>query len=303
MARHEQVERLLARAQRLEKSLLDTLLKLDDEGIQKLANAALSFGIERDEIEDLFLRTVGSRLESAYGEFGRDTSMGFDIPLATAAVDREAATAIGSLIRELTDEAQAVIARLVTQARLQGWTVQKLAREIKSHISLTVRQNEYVDRYDAKLRRQPKETLRNELRDRRFDSRILRGDRLDESSIRRMVDRYREKWARYRALNIARQELIAASNAANYATWLDAEEKGLLPRRVRKWWVHMQDAHVRYSHVEIPIMNPNGVELDGSFVTPLGRLRYPCDPLGVAADKIGCRCVVVVDTANPRGVV
>lgn len=65
---------------------------------------------------------------------------------------------------------------------------------------------------------------------------------------------------------------------------------GAIASAVRKYWVHMNDGAVRNSHLQIPQINPDGVPLDGTFLTPLGPLRYPGDPIGVPANVINCRC-------------
>jgi hypothetical protein len=63
----------------------------------------------------------------------------------------------------------------------------------------------------------------------------------------------------------------------------------------------MHDKNVRAAHLEIPLMNPAGVKLSECFVTPLGLMRYPLDPLGTAANVLGCRCLAIFGRFNPTG--
>lgn len=299
--RDEQARRLLARAEQLEAELARVILELDDAAVTRLAQAALEIGFTDAEIEALFARSISTHLETAYDVFGEDTAETYRLPRATAAVQAEAQVAIAETLEDLTTEARGVIERLTRQAQRLGWGVGELADAIRGQVQLTTIQNRWVANFERKLRRNPSEALRNKLRDKRFDRTLLRGEPLTESQIARMTARYREKYLRHRTHLIARQELLRASNGAHQVVWENAETQGVLPRGARKFWVNMHDTHVRHSHRMIPILNPGGVAISASFVTPLGRLRYPLDPLGVAEDVIGCRCIHVFDTANPEG--
>lgn len=300
--RLSQASKLQARADALEKQLAEIILNLDDDAIGRLAAAALEIGFDEDEVRAIFERQARPALEEVYDRFAQDTVAQAGLPPATVAVQDEAEIAIGSLIDDLSDEGRAVVERLTLEAQRGGWGVQKLAALLKKEMPLDERRNTWVDNYERKLRVDARRTLReNRLRDRRSDRRLLRDEPLSESEIESLVDRYRSKMVRSRALNVARQELLRASNGAHNAAWENADKQGLLPRAARKFWWNMHDDHVRHSHLEIPGLNPNGVAMSDSFVTPLGRLRYPLDPMGVAEDVIGCRCILIVDTSNPEG--
>lgn len=301
-SRQRQADSLFARAARLEEELARRIRTLDEDSLNRLADAALRGGVDVGLLEQVFESAFRRDLNDIYEDFARDTSETHQLPLAITAVAEEAQIAVGSLIRGLAQDAIEVVGRAVDQAIRGGWSVPRLAGEIREVIGLTTQQNLWIDNYTRRLRTDPASGLRNELRDRRFDPLLRRGAKLDESQISRMTTRYRERWVRHRSLLISRVELLRASNAANYASWLNAEELGYLPYGARKFWHHSHDSHVRHSHIEIPLINPDGVPLRESFVTPLGKLRYPLDPLGSPDDVIGCRCVMTVQTRNPVGV-
>lgn len=301
-ARRLQASKLQARADALERELAGIILNLDDDAVERLALAALEIGFEVDEVRAIFERAARPALEEVWGRFAESTVIDGGLPPATAAVAQEGEIAIGALLDDLTDEGQAVVARLTQAAQAGGWGVQKLAGLLRAELPLDERRNGWIDNYERKLRIDARRTLaENTLRDRRADRRLRRDPVLSESEVQSLVARYRGKMIRSRALAVARQELLRASNGAHYAAWQNAEKQGSLPKRVRKFWWNMHDTHVRHSHQMIPGLNPDGVALADSFVTPLGYLRYPLDPSGVAEDVLGCRCILIVDTANPEG--
>lgn len=298
-----ELERLQDRAARLEASLAATLRSFDEDALHRFAERAYFAGVEQEALDEIFDRMVGRPLVEAYTAFGRDTAEARDLPVPVRVLPEEALSARTLLVQGLSDEAARVIEGLVQQARAEGWGVDPLARRIKEQIGLTAHQNHWVSRYRHKLRTRPAEALKNALRDRRSDARLARlalaGERLPEEYVRRLTDRYREKWLVHRSRLIARTELIRASNASTWAAFLEAEEAGALPDGARKFWRHVGDAKVRHSHWRVPGMNPDGVALNGAFKTPLGPLRYPLDPLGTAENTVGCRCMMLVDTRAP----
>ncbi len=300
-SRDQQASRLQARAERLERDLAAVILELDDDAVTRLAHAALELGFTDEEVRALFARSISTHLETAFDLFGNDTADEYGLPRAPAAVQDEAQIAISEALDDLSAEARKVITRLVGQAQADGISVGQLANQIRDQVVLTERQNGWVDNFEHKLRTDKRRALRNKLRDRRSDRSLLRDEPLTESQIASQTGRYRDRMIRHRALNIARHELLKASNGSHMATWENAEKQGVLAKGVRKFWWHMHDRKVRTSHREIPGLNPGGVAIADSFVTPLGRLRYPLDPLGAREDVIGCRCLVLFDTANPEG--
>jgi hypothetical protein len=300
MTRREQAERLLRRAEALEATLARALQDLNPDMIARFSETVLELGIiDNDRLAAIFEAATSRTLESSYLAFAADSAAIAGLPNPVGWIRQEAAGASDLLVRELTRQGRQSIEAAVQRATREGWSVQRLTTVIQKDLGLTQQQLRWVENFEQKLRTNPAKAMGNALRDRRFDRTLARGGDLSEAQIQRQVERYREKWTRYRAGQVARVELLRASNSANYAAWADADTRGEIPRMVRKFWWHAHDAHVRDSHVQIPIINPFGVPIREAFVTPLGRLRYPLDPMGAPADVIGCRCAVVFDTSTP----
>lgn len=290
-----------ARRLALEADLRAAIQRLDDDAIYRLAHVALEIGFTREEMEAVFGPVVRAALERLYGELADIAAHEFDVPLAWVAVHEEADLAAGRLAEDLAATAEPVVQGLIATARLSAWGPERLAQELRQRIGLTAAQNRYVDNMRRELISDPGAVLGRKLRDARFDRTLRSGRPLAESEIDRMVDRYRQRWLDFRANGIAQLEVQRAENAARVATFEDAQNRGLLPDYARKYWIHMHDGKVRDSHLAIPILNPHGVPVDGTFVTPLGTLRYPLDPAGAPEDVIGCRCSLAFNVAPPVG--
>jgi hypothetical protein len=296
----QQARTLQARADRLEEDLAAVILDLDEDAIARLAQDAVEEGFTRAEVEAVFSR-VNRHIGTVYDTFGREAAEEIGVTPPTVRLQTAADTASGMLVSGLSQEAEQVVQRLISQAIAEGWGYRTLADALQAQIGLTDRQNAYVASYERKLRTDRRLALKNQLRDKRFDRRVRGKEPLSESEIDRMVARYRQNWLRARSIQISRQELYRAANATNQAAYEEADSRGVLAKGTRKFWVHMHDTHVRHSHLEIPVLNADGVAIADSFVTPLGRLRYPLDPLGLPEDVIGCRCVLVFNAKLPEG--
>jgi hypothetical protein len=290
---------LQARAEALERDLSQVILKLDPEQVDRLAQVALELGFTQDEMRAVFERAARPPLEAIYDRFGTASAVRYDLPAPTVAVQVTADQAITHLVEDLARQGDSVIDRLAGQAVRDELGLKWLTTQLRQQLALDEQRNRYVQRFERKLRTDPLSVLsQNQLRDRRFDRRLARGDSLAESDIAKMVGRYRDRMVRHRAITVARQELLRASNGAHAAAWENAYNLNHLPAGSRKFWWNMHDVKVRHSHHMIPFLNPGGVEISDSFVTPLGTLRYPLDPMGVAEDVIGCRCTMVFGIAE-----
>jgi hypothetical protein len=287
----EQRRRLLARAERLEAELAEVILDLDPAAVERLAQVALSIGFTDAEIEAVFGPAFRRNIETVYQTFAREAAE--DAGQLVPEVDMLVDEAVITRLDDLTMKARIVVDDLVETATTEGWEIPALARALALHLPLTPKQNEYVANYERKLRTDARKALRHALRDKRTDRRILADKPLSEAQIARLVDTYRENWRKARAGNLARFELLSAANATLEAVYVNAKIEGRLDPAVRKHWIHMHDNRVRSAHLEIPRLNPDGVEVDATFDTPLGPLRYPLDPQGTEENTSGCRCSIV----------
>ncbi len=201
------------------------------------------------------------------------------------------------LIREIGDKQEEVIRNAVSAGLEAGKNPRDVARDFRDAIGLTERQEKAVRNFRRMLEEGDREALTRELRDKRFDATIrdaIEGRRtLSQDKIDRMVDRYRQRYLKYRRETIARTESLRALSQGKELARDHLLEQGALERsQVRRYWITARDERVRNYHRRIPMMNSEGVAPGEPFKTPLGDLRYPRDPLGSGRNTINCRCSV-----------
>ena len=212
-------------------------------------------------------------------------------------LEQFALTLTSTRIREIDQTTRDTIRQVLQRGLTAGDDPFAIARQIRSSIGLTRRQEAAVSNYERMLRALDPEALDRKLRDRRSDGsveRAIRNDKaLTEAQIRSLVDRYRDRYVKYRANVIARTESIRAVQGAQWELFQDMINKGQIDaRQVRRTWIHTGDAHVRNSHLQIPSLNERGVGQAEPFTSPLGPILYPGDPSALAANTIQCRCAV-----------
>lgn len=212
-------------------------------------------------------------------------------------LEQFALTLTSTRIREIDQTTRDTIRQVLQRGLTAGDDPFAIARQIRGSIGLTRRQEAAVSNYERMLRALDPEALERKLRDRRSDGsveRAIRNDKaLTEAQIRSLVDRYRDRYVKYRANVIARTESIRAVQGAQWELFQDMINKGQIDaRQVRRTWIHTGDAHVRNAHLQIPSLNERGVGQAEPFTSPLGPILYPGDPSALAANTIQCRCAV-----------
>jgi hypothetical protein len=212
-------------------------------------------------------------------------------------LEQFAITLTSTRIREIDQTTRDTIRQVLQRGLTAGDDPFAIARQIRGSIGLTRRQEAAVSNYERMLRALDPEALDRKLRDRRSDGTVERAIRADkaltEAQIRSLVDRYRDRYVKYRANVIARTESIRAVQGAQWELFQDMINKGQIDaRQVRRTWIHTGDAHVRNAHLQIPSLNPRGVGQAETFTSPLGPILYPGDPNALAANTIQCRCAV-----------
>lgn len=140
---------------------------------------------------------------------------------------------------------------------------------------------------------QLKAFLSRELRDKRFDSRILSaimsGKPLPKEAIERMITAYSSALLKFRAQTIGITEMMTGLHAAQHEARLQlSEQPNLRPQMIRRIWDTSRDKFVRDSHGH---MEGQSVGLNEPFTSGDGnKLMYPGDPNAPASDRIRCRC-------------
>lgn len=194
-----------------------------------------------------------------------------------------------NLLKQMADHVREGVREAMGAGMAQGIGPKEIAREIRATagFGLTAQQSRAVANFRAELqsmdRAKLQALLRGEarlLRDKRFDASIrnaLAGKApLTQAQIDKMVDRYRDRMHRHRALNIARTEAIRAANIGAHEAMRQAEDGGVIPvGSIVRRWVVSKDERTCPICLAIPKKNPNGVGLRQPFQTSLGAVMLP----------------------------
>lgn len=204
-----------------------------------------------------------------------------------------------STIKQIAASTRNQVAEVIRAGVADGQNPKQTAVDIKQFVGLTDRQTRAVLNFRRALSESPGDALMRQLRDKRFDGTVNRaaanGKPLSGEQIDRMVDRYRERYLKFRAETIARTEAIRAVNFGNVTSWRQAIDAGKLPgATVIKRWVYTADSRTRHAHRTIPFLNPDDVGLEDKFKSELGPIAYPGDPDATPANVINCRCALVI---------
>lgn len=202
-----------------------------------------------------------------------------------------------SLVQQISNNTRAAIRQGLQADFIAGRNPVDTARTFRANIGLTARQEQAVRNYRNSLENLDRDALRRRLRDRRSDRTVRRAIDtsvpLSRDRIDTLTNRYRQRFIRHRSETIARTEALRAVNMGSDLSIRQMVEGGFVdPDVVRKHWIYTRDPRTRANHIAIPGLNPDGVPVDGVFQTPLGPMRHPHDPNGVAANTVNCRCTV-----------
>ncbi len=195
-------------------------------------------------------------------------------------------------IREFTDEQRQASRAALVDGIERGLNPIAQARNFRSSVGLTAYQQTAVQNYRRLLERGSSEALSRDLRDRRFDPTLRRaiqsGEPLTGAQIDRMVERYGERYVKYRAEVIGRTEALRAVHAGNDEAYRQAIDEGHVVREeVRRMWITARDERVRPSHAAA---GGQARGMDEPFLVGGSQLRYPGDPNGPASETVQCRC-------------
>lgn len=201
------------------------------------------------------------------------------------------------LIREFTNEQRLATRTALVDGIQRGLNPRQQARNFRQSIGLTQRQVAAVQNYRRLLEGTSDgdtSALTRQLRDRRFDGTVRRAARQREPltalQIDRMVERYGDRYVKYRAEVIARTEALRAVHAGSDEAFRQAIDVGsIAATEVERTWVTAADERVRSSHAAL-----GGLvrRIDETYPGFNGALRYPGDPLAPGSETIQCRCVL-----------
>lgn len=92
------------------------------------------------------------------------------------------------------------------------------------------------------------------------------------------------KYNQWRALRIARTEIMTASNMGSFE---GAKSSG---EALEKFWIATYDSRTRDTHMVIEAQNPK--MMNETFQVGAYQMQHPGDPAGGAEEVINCRCAI-----------
>lgn len=200
-----------------------------------------------------------------------------------------------NLIREFTTQQRAATRQALTEGIRLGLNPREQARAFRDSIGLTARQERAVANYRRLLRENDAEALTRRLRDARFDPSLRRAianeQPLTRGQIDKMVDRYRERYVRYRSEVIARTEALRSVHEGAEESFRQAIANGhVRADEVKRIWNTAKDERVRNTHAA---MHRQEQAVGVPFISGAGALlQYPGDQSAPPEETIQCRCVV-----------
>ena len=283
-------------------TLAELMVLLEQGRIEEAIEAAGRAGAIRIEDEYAAVYTLSGQNGTKFLEDVLDAVIGFD-QVHWRAVDHMREERL-RFIREFTDSQRDATRAALVDGIERGLNPIEQARNFRSSVGLTARQQEAVINYRHLLERAGEgdsEALTRQLRDRRFDPTVRRAVAsrvpLSQAQIDRMVERYRERYIKYRAEVIGRTEALRAVHAGNDEAYRQAIDEGVINLdELQRTWVTARDERVRETH------RAAGGQVRGinePFIVGGAQMRYPGDPQGPARETIQCRCALATRLVTP----
>jgi hypothetical protein len=235
----------------------------------------------------------------AVGEAIRGGTFGFSAlqPRAMRWIEQTTAR----LVQGIQEQSREMVTDVVRQGVIEGRSTAAMARDILgqgrdrigSRVGITVQQSQYVDNMRTDLENLSERYFTRAQRDRRFDASvraaIKSGKPLSESDVAKITARYAERFEKYRATDIARQETRAAVASGQAEGYFQLQESPDVERVTVRWQHNtgsqkeFREDHERFDG-EIHDLGEPWIMDDGSA------MLYPHDPTGGPAQNANCRC-------------
>lgn len=196
------------------------------------------------------------------------------------------------LITGFNADQREVTRRALVQGLEEGLSPKATARLFRRSIGLTPHQQQSVENFRRLLETRDSAALDRALRDKRFDSTLRRAiendEALDPKHLDKMVNRYRERYIKYRSEVISLTETQRAIHAGSEEMYRQAIQAGAIdPDSLRRRW-HTRSTKPRDSH---SAMNGQVRPLGEPFISGQGYLlEYPGDISAPASETIQCHC-------------
>ena len=291
---------------RVRNAFIAAILSAKDQNtLRELADLATGGRLMEaiEKIANTIGKSIASSVDLAFVDTGRAViaamSDSFAAVIDFDQVNHRAVSAMQSnrlrLIREFVQEQRRATREAITDAVRRGLNPRDTARAFRESIGLTARQQQAVNNFRRLLEQGSAEALSRQLRDRRFDRTVARAVRdktpLTGAQIDRMVQRYNERFLKFRSEVIARTESLRAAHEGTQEAFRQAREDGEIEAdTLEQTWVTAKDERVRDSHTT---MNGQVRAMDEAFISGNGNLlKYPGDIDAPPSETIQCRCVV-----------
>lgn len=198
---------------------------------------------------------------------------------------------VGQMIREVSDETVKAVQIAVNQGVITGRNPRQIARDFRSSIGLTSRQEQTVQRLRAALEKGEAGYVNSLTTVTDSAKNAVSAGKLSESQIDKIVEQTRLRYVKQRTETIARTESLRATSVGQDLAIREGQITGAISNELLKRWLYRHDTRTRDAHINAGETN-GWIPMNRPFSTPLGPLMFPRDPNGSASNTINCRCRV-----------
>lgn len=198
---------------------------------------------------------------------------------------------VGQMIREVSDETVKAVQIAVNQGVITGRNPRQIARDFRSSIGLTSRQEQTVQRLRAALEKGEAGYVNSLTTVTDSAKNAVSAGKLSESQIDKIVEQTRLRYVKQRTETIARTESLRATSVGQDLAVREGQITGAISNELLKRWLYRHDTRTRDAHISAGETN-GWIPMNRPFSTPLGPLMFPRDPNGSASNTINCRCRV-----------
>lgn len=198
---------------------------------------------------------------------------------------------VGQMIREVSDETVKAVQIAVNQGVVTGRNPRQIARDFRSSIGLTQRQEMTVQRLRGALEKGEAGYVNSLTTVTEGAKNAVSAGKLSQAKIDQIVEQTRLRYVKQRTETIARTESLRAVSVGQDQAIRQGQIMGSVSGELLKRWLYRKDGRTRDAHISTG-ENNGWVPMDRPFTTPLGPLMFPRDPNGSAANTINCRCRV-----------
>ncbi|HIC1467014.1 TPA: hypothetical protein ACWZ76_004319 [Klebsiella pneumoniae] len=198
---------------------------------------------------------------------------------------------VGQMIREVSDETVKAVQIAVNQGVITGRNPRQIARDFRSSIGLTSRQEQTVQRLRAALEKGEAGYVNSLITVTDSAKNAVSAGKLSESQIDKIVEQTRLRYVKQRTETIARTESLRATSVGQDLAIREGQITGAISNELLKRWLYRHDTRTRDAHISAGETN-GWIPMNRAFTTPLGPLMFPRDPNGSASNTINCRCRV-----------